>query len=243
MKKDFTEYGNLAAFVGVVVLNILATMGVIGGVTTGNVSHMYRSLLTPSDYAFSIWGLIYVLVGVMVWRQIKNIGIRDKMGYWFFASCILNAAWIFAWQFKAIGLSFILIFALLLVLLMLMKSMKDSDTLSKMAVGMYAGWVNVAMLANLGTVFSRYNWVLLGLSGKVWAVIGLAFGLLWIGYFLFSYSNIYYAIAACWGYLGIVTASAFQGIKIMGIVSMVVLAGSIILVLMQKKSIDVEAKY
>lgn len=235
MRKDFLKYGNLVAFIAVVVFNILATVGILGGVSTRDVSYMYKSLLTPADYAFSIWSVIYVLLAITVYRQIKREDIRDRMGYWFIISCILNVAWIFAWQFRQIALSFILIFVLLIDLIMLMRAVKDSDMLSNIAVGLYTGWINVAMLANLGALFARYNWHLFGASSTVAAVLGLSFGLLWIGFFIFAYSNIFYALGACWGYFGIVMASNVNGVKIVALLGMIVFIVSTLLSLMRKK--------
>lgn len=243
MKKDFWKYGNLVAFIFVIVINVMATFGMIGGVSTREVSYMYRSLLTPADFAFSIWSVIYVLLAIMVFLQIKRDDISDKLGYLFSISCILNIAWIFAWQFKMIALSFILIFALLLDLIMLMSSMKDSDsTVSTMAVGLYTGWINVAMLANLGAIFTRYNWNLFGMKSSLTAIIGLVFGLLWISFFLYMNMNPYYAIGASWGYLGIAIASSYLWIKIVALTCMVIFAGSAIFTML-KKRVDVKPKY
>lgn len=242
MKNDFLKYGNLVAFLAVVVFNILATAGLIGGVTTRDVSYMYKSLLTPADYAFSIWALIYVLLAILVFRQMRNEYTRDSLGYWFMISCVLNVAWIIAWQLRSIGLSFVIILALLIDLIMLMKTMKGSDLLSSMAIGLYTGWINVAMLANLGALFTKNNWFLFGMNSSAAAVLGLAFGLMWITFFLFSYSNAYYGIAACWGYLAIAIASNSIGIKIISIFSMIVFSACTIYI-MTKKTVDATIKY
>lgn len=235
MKKDYLTYGNFAAFAAVVVFNILATMGVLGGVTTRDVSYLYQSLLTPADYAFSIWAVIYALVAVLVFRQINRNDIRDRMGYLFIVSCALNLGWIFAWQFEKIGLSFALIFILLIDLIMLMAKFKEADTFSKMAVGMYTGWINVAMLANLGALFTRYNLTLFGLSSNVLAVAGLVFGLVWIGFFLFMYCNVYYALGAVWGYLGIAVNTDIYAVRAMAVIGILGFVVSTIFVLMRKK--------
>ena len=242
MRKDFLKYGNLVAFITVVVFNILAATGVLGGIKTGEVSEMYKSLLAPADYAFSIWSVIYILLAIMVYRQMTNNNIRDKIGYWFFISCILNVAWIFAWQLKNITLSFILISILLLDLLMLMRATKDADAMTNMAVGLYTGWINIAMLANLGTLFIRYNWHLFGMSAGAAAVIGLVFGWFWIGFFIFAYSNIFYAVGACWGYMGILVGSQVLSIRVMAIIGIVIFVLSTIFVIIRKKGIDAECK-
>lgn len=242
MKKNYLKVGNIVAFAAVIFFNVLAAIGVLGGVTTREVSYMYKSLLTPADYAFSIWSVIYILVAILVVRQVKNSDLRERMGNWFIFSCALNVAWIFAWQFQKIGLSFALITLLLVSLLVLMRSMKDSDVLSLMAAGLYTGWINVAMLANLGALFSYNDWHLIGNNPVADAMIGLAFGLLWICFFISAYSNSYYAIGASWGFVCIALVSDYAGIQFMAIAGVLVFVGITIWKIM-KKNIDVTPMY
>lgn len=235
MKKGFYKYGNLLAFVAVVVINILATLGVLGGVTTRDVSYMYKSLLTPADYAFSIWSVIYVLIAIMVYQQMCKDEVREKLCNLFMISCILNIGWIFAWQFKAIGISFVLILLLLLDLILIMRKMKEDVNLPSSAIGLYTGWINVAMLANLGTLFVKNGWSLFGWEASITAVVGLTFGILWISCFLYMYTNVFYALGAIWGYLGIFIASDVFGVKLVSIIGMTVFAIIAIFELLQKK--------
>lgn len=242
MKNNYLKYGNLVAFIVVAVLNILAATGILGGVTTRDVSYMYKSLLTPADYAFSIWSLIYILIAVMVYLQLKNDNLRDVLWYWFIVSCVLNAGWILAWQFKQIALSFVIILALLIDLIILMKETRKSNLLVTSAVGLYTGWINVAMLANLGALFRNYSSSLFvsGISSKVWAIFGLCFGIIWISGFLYSYRNIFYALGACWGYFGIVMASDIVSIEVLSLLGIAIFAGIGIFLKLQKKNLDVK---
>jgi hypothetical protein len=55
---------NAVAFVAVVIVNGLAgSTTLIGGKTTAQVSDANPTLITPAGYVFSIWGVIYVLLG------------------------------------------------------------------------------------------------------------------------------------------------------------------------------------
>lgn len=243
MKKDFLKYGNLVAFVAVLVFNVLATLGVLGGVTTKEVSGMYQSLLTPAGYAFSIWSLIYILLGFFVYRQFKDINFRDNIGYWFILSCVLNVLWILAWQFKAIAVSFVLILLLLFNLIVLMYLTKDEKLLANLAIGLYTGWINVAMLANLGALFSRYNWVVFSLKPQILAIIGLIFGLLWISFFIYRFYNMYYALGAVWGYLGIILAAEVSGILMVASSSVVIFIAVAIWSVNRKINIDYMKNY
>ncbi|ULE33686.1 hypothetical protein [Mycobacterium sp. IDR2000157661] len=58
-----------ATHLSMVIVNILANTLPINGVRTGDVSDAYPNLLAPAGYAFSIWSLIYLLLGLHVLFQ------------------------------------------------------------------------------------------------------------------------------------------------------------------------------
>lgn len=49
-------------FLGMIVVNMLANILPINGVTTGQVSDSYPNLFAPVGITFAIWGLIYLLL-------------------------------------------------------------------------------------------------------------------------------------------------------------------------------------
>ncbi len=64
------KYANILFFALTVVVNSLAgSTSIIGGRNTANVSDANPSLVTPAGYVFSIWGIIYILLGVFVIYQ------------------------------------------------------------------------------------------------------------------------------------------------------------------------------
>ncbi len=66
----------------------------IGGKTTVQVSDAYPTLVTPAGYVFSIWSVIYVLLGFFVIAQALPRDsarvFREKIGWLFILSCVLN---------------------------------------------------------------------------------------------------------------------------------------------------------
>ncbi len=51
---------NIFALIITIFINYLSNTGAIGGKTIAAVSEKYPALFTPANYAFSIWGLIYL---------------------------------------------------------------------------------------------------------------------------------------------------------------------------------------
>lgn len=64
------------------------------GVSVGNISHKTKLDVTPHKFTFSIWGLIYL--GLIILVFFKN-NWTSKSIYLFVLSCILNSLWIIAW--------------------------------------------------------------------------------------------------------------------------------------------------
>ena len=118
---------NLSAFVVVVIVNALATTIPLGGMTTGQLSDLYQNLFVPAGLTFSIWGIIYLLLGVYaVYGLVFSSGksgptnsFMEKVGILFVISCVANAGWIFSWQYRVLPLSLVCMVVLLVVLILI----------------------------------------------------------------------------------------------------------------------------
>jgi benzodiazapine receptor len=153
---------NAVAFVAVVFVNSLAgSTTLIGGKTTAQISDANPTLITPAGYVFSIWGVIYVLLGVFVVFQAlpseKGREFREKVGWLFILSSILNIVWLFLWQFEYLVLSvivmFLLLAALILIYLRLEIGKSKVQLREKIAFhlpfSVYLGWITIASIANV----------------------------------------------------------------------------------------------
>lgn len=195
------KYINLILFIVMVTVNALAVTGVIGNIRTEDVSHLYNSVLTPADMTFSIWSVIYIaLFALIIWQMTENANeFREDFTSYFAVSCLLNILWIFCWQFKSLVLSFASIFFLAAVLLMLMVNISDHGKWVRNVVGLYAGWVNIALYANLSAMIN--------LKSSLWAIIILTLASLQIYGIITVSSTLTYGMAAIWGLVGIAVAN------------------------------------
>ena len=62
MKQKALLFTNTISFIFTLIMNGLAGSGDFNGKSVADVSATYDTLFAPAGYAFSIWGLIYVLV-------------------------------------------------------------------------------------------------------------------------------------------------------------------------------------
>jgi hypothetical protein len=77
------------------------------------------------------------MLGVFVVWQIVDVfkkqskGIVQKIGIWFLLSCLVNIAWIFAWQYQQVLLSVVIIILFLAVLIVLSYKVSIGHKLGK----------------------------------------------------------------------------------------------------------------
>ena len=77
MKKGY-QILNAVAFLATVFVNYLSNTGALNNTTIGEISRGLNSLFTPAGYAFSIWGLIYILLFGFVIYQGRSLFVKVK---------------------------------------------------------------------------------------------------------------------------------------------------------------------
>ncbi|BFT94464.1 MAG: hypothetical protein MNSN_02120 [Minisyncoccus archaeiphilus] len=213
----------IVAYIVMIVTNSLAILLPIGGRSTGQVSENYSNLFAPAGYAFSIWGLIYTLLGIYVIYQFqkKKNNLTEKINIIFIVNALLNASWIFAWHYDVIWLSVIIMFGLLVTLIKIADILKSNSLTSeekwfiKLPFSVYFGWITVATIANI-TVFLVYlNWNGFGIPESYWTVIVLLVGMLIGSWRTLRDRAIPYILVFIWAYGAILfkhlSVSGFNG--------------------------------
>ena len=95
------------SYIAMITLNALANILPINGENTGVISDSYPNLFAPAGYTFSIWGVIYILLGFLVFylvreknteRGSERVKAMDRISTWFIVSSFANAVWILTWH-------------------------------------------------------------------------------------------------------------------------------------------------
>lgn len=185
MKKTL-QIANIIAFVLTVFINYLSNTGAINNTTIGDVSDASKNLFTPAGYAFSIWGLIYLLLlGFVIYQsrslftKVRNDEFILRTGWWFVLSCFANIMWITFWLYGYMEFSILAIFVLLfsLISIVLRNDMELNDEPISVIVFLwwpfvfYSGWVTVASIANVSSYLTSIGWDGWGISESNWAII------------------------------------------------------------------------
>jgi hypothetical protein len=202
------------AYVAMVAVNFLAVSLPLNNRSTGQISDSYPNLFTPAGLTFSIWGLIYLLLGAYVLYQFvqsnkKREELFKKINALFIASSLANISWIFAWHYDVIWLSVIIMAVLLFLLIRIADIIRTQKLTSKEKLlisspfGVYFGWITVATIANITVLLVSIGWNGFGIAESVWTIIILLTGAL-IGILrMLKDKNVAYGLVLIWAYLGI----------------------------------------
>ncbi len=238
-------------------VNALSTMLPLNGVTPGEASARYPNLLVPAPYVFSIWGVIYLLIiGYVLYQfglfrkkgEPVNTSLLRKTGIDFIVTCLLNAAWLFAWHYGLLILSFGIIVLYLLTLISL-EIMISKETLSKreallirLPFSVNFGWLTVATIANATALLVGLGFGGLGISEAVWTMIILAVGALIAIATALRFHDAAYLAVFLWAYAGILQnhlsksgfAGAYPGVVVMASASIAAFAVVFVTLLIQR---------
>jgi translocator protein len=210
------RYANILFFILTVIVNSIAgSTTLIGGRDTATVSNNNPTLITPAGYVFSIWGIIYILLGAFVVYQAlpkeRGSDYHGKIGWLFVLSSLMNIAWIFVWQFESLILSVVLIFALLLSLIAIYlrlnigrSKVKTSERLAvHLPFSVYLGWITIASIADIAVTLTAYNWDGFGINPETWTIIVVAIALVITILMLGIRKDVAYALVVIWALIGI----------------------------------------
>ncbi len=181
-----TRWGLAGIFVLTLIVNGLAgSTTLLGGVDTAAVSDSFPNLFAPAGVTFAIWSVIYALLaGFVAYAWGWNRSKRSKLSAEKLASVsnlliinlLLNSLWIFAWQYKVLWLSVLLMIGIVVTLAKIVIALRDTSmrgveyTLAKLTFSVYFGWITVATVANITTWLVSINWDGFGVRDGVWMV-------------------------------------------------------------------------
>ena len=155
----------VVTYLAMIAANVAANALPLNGRSTGDISLAYPSLFTPAGITFSIWGLIYLLLGAHVLYQLglfrdrpdtpADTALLNRVGVLFALSSLTNTAWIFAWHYDLIPLSAVLLITILVLLALIVTTVRRAELTGRqrwfvgVPFSVYFGWSTVAVVANI----------------------------------------------------------------------------------------------
>jgi hypothetical protein len=242
---------NTIGYIMVIAVNTMATLGMLNGMTTGEVSDHFETLFTPAGITFSIWGVIYLtllgFVGYQLWLAFSGKSpyqleqFMERMRGWWLISCLANSCWLFSWQYELVPLSMLIMLTLLISLLAININFNISlQHVSRpewlfiyLPFSLYLGWIVVATLANIAAfwVYAGGNGASVPFNLVLLIICAIAITLL-----IVRRNNIVVGLVALWALAGIIIkrqGSGVPGSLTISIAAIIVMAVVVIAMLIQ----------
>jgi len=161
---NYLNYLNLIGYIINVFFTFLS-VPVFGIPDNGELSEKYQTILTPSGWAFSIWGVIFAAEGTFAIIQMfpkfrHDPMVQDGVYIWYFVSCLVQSAWTLAFGYEVIILSLIFMISILIslaIILVLQNKVESDGSLLKYWVyrfpfSIHCGWIVSATVLNIGVL-------------------------------------------------------------------------------------------
>ena len=175
----------IAAIIGTLLVNTLSNLIPPGGQNVGEIANTVLAgvLITPANYAFAIWGLIYLgLIAYSIYQlgpSQRQDPIIQQVNRWLIVACVAQMIWIFLFTLQYFGLS---IMAMLSILLPLIRAYltvrigkqaanRQRRWLAQYPFSIYLAWISVATVVNVASALYAAGWSGWGLNGTVWTVV------------------------------------------------------------------------
>jgi hypothetical protein len=174
----------LAAVLGSIAINTLSNIFPLNGVSVGNLSNtLFASVqIIPANYAFAIWGLIYIgLIAFGIYQlqpsQRENPRLQHS-GYLLAIACVAQCAWIYLFLARLFPLSNLAMLGILVPLMVMYQRLgigqervsRQERWFIHLPISIYLGWISVATIVNVATGLYSLKWDGWGIVPSVWTV-------------------------------------------------------------------------
>jgi hypothetical protein len=188
----------LAAVLGSIAINTLSNIFPLNGVSVGDLSNtLFASVqIIPANYAFAIWGLIYIgLIAFGIYQlqpsQRENPRLQHS-GYLLAIACIAQCAWIYLFLARLFSLSNLAMLGILIPLMVMYQRLEiGRERVSRqerwfihLPISIYLGWISVASIVNVAMMMTIASVIAAVISIQrrdtayvlviVWALVAIA---------------------------------------------------------------------
>ncbi|MDD2592123.1 MAG: hypothetical protein PHP11_03915 [Erysipelotrichaceae bacterium] len=242
MNKTRKALINAILLILTLIINALGAIGWLNGLSQKAVSDMYPTLITPSPFTFSIWGVVYsFLILSIIMMLLRNNDpyyqkAVDRISILFWISCIFNIAWIIAFSYVLLELSLVLIFGFTIVMALICTQLaliNDKHRfLLPITFSLYTGWLFIATVVNTAATLVKIQWQGFNIPIMIWSIIALIVAIIIVLLVNTQLKNAVFPLPIAWAYFGIYQnlstlslSNDYQLLKITALIGMAILIG------------------
>lgn len=233
----------LLAILSTFAVNVWSNLSPINGQTIGEISNTQfaRVQIVPANYAFAIWGVIYLgLIAFGIYQllppQQDQVGIRQARPL-LVVACVAQAVWVVLFLYRQYWLSVVAMLMILLPLILLYLRLKIAfptsraeKWLAQVPFSIYLGWISVATIVNVALALYSQNWNG-GIPAAIWTVIMLLVAAIVGGLMNLRRQDAAYPLVIVWALIAIAIKQA--GIPLVATSAIILAIGLGLLVLLR----------
>jgi len=228
----------VVAIIASIVVNTISNIFPPNGTNVGELSNTLLApvQVTPANYAFAIWGVVYLgllAFGLYQFQATERHNPRlVRGGYLLTFACIAQCAWIYLFLARLFPLSIVAMLGILLPLIALYQCLgigiqnvsKQERWFLHVPISIYLGWITVATVVNVASTLYVGEWNGWGIPATVWTVLMMIVSAAIASYIYIKRHDAAYTLTIVWALLGItIRQIGTPSIAVTGIVAAIAL--------------------
>jgi hypothetical protein len=175
----------LVAIIGSIAVNTITNIFPLNGFSIGTLSNtLFAPVhITPANYAFAIWGVVYTgLLAFGIYQLHPDRRQHHRLqssGYLLAIACLSQCIWIYLFLDRLFLLSVLAMLGILLPLIGVYLRLGIGDPnvsrqerwFLQVPISIYLGWITVATILNIANALYSINWNGWGIDPIGWTVI------------------------------------------------------------------------
>jgi hypothetical protein len=181
----FRQFLTLVAILAAFGTNVASNVVPVGGETIGEIANttFQDVLIIPANYAFAIWGLIYVgLIGFGIYQArpawAQNLYLR-RAGYFVVLAMLAQIAWVYIFLYRYYALSLLAMVVILLATIAaylrmgigIRRAIRQERWWLQAPISLYMGWISVATVVNVAIALYDAGWHGEGMTATIWTIV------------------------------------------------------------------------
>ena len=205
----------LVSVVAAFAANVLANINPLNGLSIGEISNKFfgNVLITPANYAFAVWGIIYLgLIGFGIYQVLpaqRNNPLLRQIGYKIAIASLAQIVWVTCFLYRQYALSFVAMLGILLPLISAYLCLPFPRTtarqkwLIRIPISIYLSWIVLATILNGAIALQSWQWSGWGISSQIWTIIMLLIAAFITHLVTIPRLDFAYALVFIWGVIAI----------------------------------------
>lgn len=218
MNKDkIRQWTNLIAIIAAFLVNTVTNIVPVDGISIKDIANNYfeNVLVIPANYAFAIWGIIYLaLIALGIFQALPDNQDDPRcrqLGYWLTVGSIAQIAWVILFQYRLFVLSLIAMITILIPLIILYTRLEiftkpvsaKQKWFINFPISIYLAWISVATIVNVAIALTDLRWNGWNLGLNTWTIIILLVGTVLAALAIIQRKDITFAGVFIWAFIAI----------------------------------------